>query len=57
MENVRITNGSEIEYSLTYKGEAFEGHSVSRKSIADFIGKLVADEQLGSRQSIGIAKI
>lgn len=52
-----FTNGTEIDYGLTYKGEPFKGHSVSRKSIADFINKLVADEQLGSRQSIGIAKI
>ncbi|VTU09670.1 NAD-dependent epimerase/dehydratase [Actinobacillus porcinus] len=52
-----FTNGSEIDYALTYKGEAFKGHSVSRKSIADFILKLVQNEQLGIRQSIGIAKV
>ncbi|WP_373767071.1 NAD(P)H-binding protein [Glaesserella sp.] len=52
-----FTNGSEIDYALTYKGEAFRGHSVSRKSIADFIDKLVQNEQLGIRQSIGIAKV
>ena len=52
-----FTNGSEVDYALTYKGEAFQGHSVSRKSIADFIDKLVQNEQLGIRQSIGIAKV
>ncbi len=52
-----FTNGSEVDYALTYKGEAFRGHSVSRKSIADFILKLVQNEQLGIRQSIGIAKV
>ncbi|WP_373100237.1 MULTISPECIES: NAD(P)H-binding protein [Pasteurellaceae] len=52
-----FTNGSEVDYALTYKGETFKGHSVSRKSIADFILKLVQNEQLGIRQSIGIAKV
>lgn len=52
-----FTNGSEIDYALTYKGETFKGHSVSRKSIADFIDKLIQNEQLGIRQSIGIAKV
>lgn len=52
-----FTNGAEVDYALTYKGENFKGHSVSRKSIADFIDKLVQNEQLGIRQSIGIAKV
>lgn len=50
-------NGAEVDYALIYKGEAFQGHSVSRKSIADFIDKLMQNEQLGIRQSIGIAKV
>ncbi|WP_032092849.1 NAD(P)H-binding protein [Necropsobacter rosorum] len=52
-----FTNGSEVDYALTYKGETFKGHSVSRKSIADFILKLVQNEQLGIHQSIGIASV
>lgn len=52
-----FTNDAEVDYELTYKGEAFKGHSVSRKSISDFIGKLVQNETLGIRQSIGIAKV
>lgn len=52
-----FTNGSEVDYQFTYKGEAFQGHRVSRKSIADFINKLVQNEQLGIRQSIGIASV
>ena len=52
-----FTNDAEVDYELTYKGEAFKGRSVSRKSITDFIGKLVQNETLGIRQSIGIAKV
>lgn len=52
-----FTNGTEVDYALTDKGEPFKGHCVSRRSIADFIYQLVQNERLGIRRSIGIAKI
>ncbi|WP_443090400.1 NAD(P)H-binding protein [Basfia succiniciproducens] len=51
-----FTNGQEIDYQLTHKGEAFKGHSVSRKSIADFVLKLMQNPELEIKQSVGIAK-
>ncbi|OOH88601.1 NAD-dependent dehydratase [Pasteurellaceae bacterium 15-036681] len=51
-----FTNGQEIDYQLTYKGEDFNGHSVSRRSIADFVLKLVQNPELEIKQSVGIAK-
>ncbi|QLB19029.1 NAD(P)H-binding protein [Mannheimia granulomatis] len=49
-----FTNGSEIQYQLTHKGELFKGQSVSRKSIADFVAKILR-ENSEIRQSVGIA--
>ncbi|VEI77528.1 Quinone oxidoreductase 2 [Mannheimia haemolytica] len=49
-----FTNGSEVQYQLTHKGEAFKGHSVSRKSIADFVAHILR-ENIEIRESVGIA--
>lgn len=49
-----FNNGSEVQYQLTYKGEPFKGHRVSRKSIADFVAKILR-ENSEIRQSVGIA--
>lgn len=49
-----FTNGSEVQYQLTHKGEPFKGHSVSRKSIADFVAKILR-EYSEIRESVGIA--
>lgn len=46
--------GGPVEYEVTRKGEPFGGHDVSRKSIADLTMKLIADDKLYSRDSIGI---
>lgn len=46
-------NGSD-DYQITHKGEPFGGHDVSRRSIADLVVKLAHDNQLGSRDSLGI---
>lgn len=51
-----FTNGAEVDYEITYKGEPFKGHSVSRKSIADLVVKLL-QENSEICQSIGIAKV
>lgn len=52
-----FTNGSEVEYALTHKGENFSGSNVSRLSIADLINRLVTTPGLYSRESLGIARI
>lgn len=49
-----FTNGSEVQYQLTHKGEPFKGHSVSRKSIADFVARILR-ENSEIRESVGIA--
>lgn len=43
-----------VDYEITHKGEPFGGHDVSVKSIADLVTKLLNDENLYSRESIGI---
>jgi len=47
-------NGNDTDYDLTKKGETFGGHDVSRKSVADLVVRLAHDDQLGSRDSLGI---
>lgn len=44
-----------VNYRVTRKGEPFAAHDVSRQSIADLVMKLVADDALYSRDSIGIS--
>lgn len=39
---------------MTHKGEPFGGHDVSISSIADLVKRLVDDDQLYSRESIGV---
>lgn len=51
-----FTNGSDVNYVLTHKGEAFRGSSVSRLSIADLINRIVAAPTLYSGESLGIAR-
>lgn len=51
-----FTNGSDVDYVLTHKGEAFKGSSVSRLSIADLINQMVTTPALYSGDSLGIAR-
>lgn len=46
-------NGSDV-YETTVKGEAFGGHDVSRNSIAELVYRVIDDEKLFSRESVGI---
>ncbi len=43
-----------VNYEVTRKGEPFGGHDVSISSIADLVKKLVDDDGLYSRDSIGV---
>lgn len=46
--------GGPVNYEVTHKGEPFGGHDVSINSIADLVLKLVSDNQLYSKESVGI---
>lgn len=46
--------GGPVNYEITHKGEPFGGHDVSVSSIADLVTKLLDDDNLYSRESIGI---
>lgn len=52
-----FTNGSEIDYQLTKKGEPFKGHSVSKRSIAALISKLIDRPEFAIGESLGIARV
>ena len=43
-----------VDYEVTRKGEPFGGHDVSISSIADIVTKLLDDDSLYARDSIGI---
>ncbi|WP_298640691.1 NAD(P)H-binding protein [uncultured Cardiobacterium sp.] len=53
----RFTNSPAVDYRLTQKGEAFRGHEVSRRSIADLISKIAQNPALHRRESLGIARV
>lgn len=43
-----------VDYEITRKGEPFGGHDVSVSSIADIVTKLLDDDTLYARDSIGV---
>lgn len=51
-----FTNGNEIDYAITKKGEPETGTAISRKSIAAFIASLVQNPQLHVNENLGISK-
>lgn len=51
-----LTDDDDIDYLTTGKGEAFIGRTVSRKSVADLIVRLVNSPQLAVRTSLGLGK-
>lgn len=51
-----FTNGNEVDYELTRKGEPEKGTAISRKSIASFIGDLVNKPETHVRENLNIAK-
>lgn len=46
--------GGPVNYEVTRKGEPFGGHDVSVSSIADLVKRLVDDDSLYSKDSVGI---
>jgi uncharacterized protein YbjT (DUF2867 family) len=51
-----FTDGDDVDYQTTEKGQPFKGSSVSRKSIADLIVKLALTPQMAVRGSLGVSK-
>ncbi|PWA07506.1 NAD(P)H-binding protein [Flavobacterium psychrotolerans] len=51
-----FTNGNEIDYALTHKGEPETGSAISRKSIAAFVATLVQNPELHKNENLGISK-
>lgn len=51
-----FTNINEIDYVLTKKSEPEKGTAISRKSIADFVSKLINDPNLYVNENLGISK-
>ncbi|WP_292011015.1 NAD(P)H-binding protein [Chryseobacterium sp.] len=51
-----FTNTNEINYSLTRKGEPETGSAISRRSIADFVTRLINDPHLYVNENLGISK-
>ena len=52
-----FTNGNEIDYTITRKGEPEQGSAISRKSIAAFITTIVEHPEIYVKQNLGISKI
>lgn len=51
-----FTNGNEVDYALTKKGEPESGSAISRKSIAAFVATIVENPQLHVKENLGISK-
>jgi uncharacterized protein YbjT (DUF2867 family) len=51
-----FTNGNEIDYAITRKGEPEKGSAISRKSIAAFIATIMEDPSRHENQNLGISK-
>lgn len=51
-----LTNNDEVAYETTSATEPFKGTEVSRKSIADFVIRLLKDPSLYQNDSIGLDK-
>ncbi|MDF7626717.1 SDR family oxidoreductase [Lactobacillaceae bacterium L1_55_11] len=49
-----LDNEDTVDYEITHKGEPFRGTSVSRKSVADLVVKIIDNPKLYSKESIGI---
>lgn len=52
-----FTNGSEVDYHITHKPEAETGGALSRRSIADFVAKVVLNPQEYKNTNVGISKV
>jgi len=51
-----FTNGNEVDYELTKKGEPERGQAISKKSIAAFISTIIENPLLHFNENLGISK-
>ncbi len=51
-----FTNGNEVNYALTKKGEPEKGTAISRKSIAAFVATIIQNPELHKNENLGISK-
>lgn len=51
-----FTNGNEINYAITHKGEPESGTAISRKSISAFITTIIENPDLYKNENLGIGK-
>lgn len=51
-----FTNGNEIDYAITKKGEPETVSAISRKSIAAFIATIIENPELHTNENLGISK-
>jgi uncharacterized protein YbjT (DUF2867 family) len=51
-----FTNGNEVNYAITRKGEPETGSAISRKSIAAFIATIIQNPDLYKNENLGISK-
>lgn len=51
-----FTNGNEIDYALTQKGQPETGTAISRKSIAAFVTTVIENPALHKNENLGISK-
>lgn len=50
-----LNDRDDTNYTITHKGEEYVGVSVSRKSVADVVVKIIEDPSKWSKESIGFA--
>ena len=51
-----FTNGNEVNYAITQKGEREKGTAISRKSIAAFVATIIENPKLHKSVNMGISK-
>lgn len=51
-----FTDGNEIDYTLTRKGESESGSAISRKSIAAFVTTIIENPEQYKNENLGISK-
>ena len=51
-----LTDKDEVDYETTAKGEPFKGTEVSRKSIGNFVAKIIDDPAPYARKNFGVNK-
>lgn len=51
-----FTDGNEINYTITHKGEPEKGSAISRKSIAAFVAAIVENPSLHINENLGISR-